>query len=242
MANTYKNIVITPNIGNTSDPRVQFSGGNTTANTDINLYVYPTTNGTLSFEGSAGQLFSITNDLTGSIFAVNDVSGIPSIEVFANGEIDIAPFGGNVVVGSTAEFILSSGTGLHANGSFGTAGQILTSNGSSVYWSSSAFTTVPENAQTVTSYTLALLDAGKMVTLTNASAITLTIPTEVTIPFPLNTRIDIGQGGAGQVTVGGAGVTIRSVSSRLKLTSQYSGATLWKKGTNEWWLIGDITT
>jgi hypothetical protein len=135
MANTYKNIIITPNIGNTSDPRVQFSGGNTTVNTDINLYVYPTTNGTLSFEGSAGQLFSITNDLTGSIFAVNDVSGIPSIEVFANGEIDIAPFGGNVVVGNTAEFILSSGTGLHANGSFGTAGQILTSNGSSVYWS-----------------------------------------------------------------------------------------------------------
>jgi hypothetical protein len=101
MANTYKNIVITPNIGNTSDPRVQFSGGNTTANTDINLYVYPTTNGTLSFEGSVGQLFSITNDLTGSIFSVNDVSGIPSIEVFANGLVSVAQYSGNVGISNT---------------------------------------------------------------------------------------------------------------------------------------------
>lgn len=103
-------------------------------------------------------------------------------------------------------------------------------------------TAVPENAQTGTTYTLVAADAGKMVTLTNASAITLTIPTNASVPFPLNTRIDIGQGGAGQVTVGGAGVTIRSSGSKLKISGQYSGATLWKKGTDEWWLIGDITT
>ena len=102
-------------------------------------------------------------------------------------------------------------------------------------------TTVPENPQTGTGYTLVLSDAGKMVTLTNASAITLTIPTHASVAFPTGTRIDIGQGGAGQVTVGGAGVTIRSVGSRLKLVGQYSGATLWKKGTNEWWLIGEIS-
>lgn len=102
MANTYKNIVISPNIGNnTNEPRIQFSGANTSANTDINLYVYPTTNGTLSFEGSAGQLFSITNDLSNSIFAVNDVSGIPSIEVFANGLVSVAQYSGNVGIGNT---------------------------------------------------------------------------------------------------------------------------------------------
>lgn len=103
-------------------------------------------------------------------------------------------------------------------------------------------TSVPENAQTGTSYTLTLSDAGKMVTLTNAAAITLTIPTNASVAFPIGTRIDIGQGGAGQVTVGGAGVTIRSSGSKLKLSGQYSGATLWKKGTDEWWLIGDIAT
>ena len=48
--------------------------------------------GTLSWEASAGQLFSITNNLTsGSIFSVNDVSGFPSIDVDANGTIQLAP-------------------------------------------------------------------------------------------------------------------------------------------------------
>ena len=99
-----------------------------------------------------------------------------------------------------------------------------------------------ENAQTGTTYTLALSDAGKMVTLTNASAITLTIPTNATVAFPVNTRIDLLQYGAGQVTVGGAGVTINSTGAKLKLTGQYSGASLWKKATDTWVLIGDITS
>ena len=103
MANTYKNIVITPNRDTDAAnvPVIRFSGGDATTNTDINVRVYTTQNGTLSFEGSAGQLFSITNDLTGSIFSVNDVSGIPSIDVDAAGIIELAPFGGNVGIGTT---------------------------------------------------------------------------------------------------------------------------------------------
>lgn len=99
-----------------------------------------------------------------------------------------------------------------------------------------------ENAQTGTTYTLVLTDAGKMVTLTNASAITLTIPTNASVAFPVNTRIDLLQYGAGQVTVGGAGVTIYSSGSKLKLTGQYSGASLWKKATDTWVLVGDIAS
>lgn len=96
MANSYKDIIITPNRSNTADPKIEFRGANSSVNTSISIYTYPTSNGTISFEGAAGQLFSITNDLTGSIFSVNDVSGIPSIEVFANGQINMAQYGGNV--------------------------------------------------------------------------------------------------------------------------------------------------
>ena len=47
----------------------------------------------LDIQGSEGQLFSVTNNLTtGSIFAVNDVSGTPSINVDADGTIQLAPF------------------------------------------------------------------------------------------------------------------------------------------------------
>lgn len=102
MANSFKNIVITPNIGNTADPKIVFSGGNTTANTTISMFVYPDANGTLSFEGNSGQLFSVTNDLANSIFSVNDISGLPSIDVFANGQINLAPFGGNIGIGTSS--------------------------------------------------------------------------------------------------------------------------------------------
>ena len=102
MANTDKNIVITPNIGSTTaDPRVVFSGASSTLGPqNITLQVYPTNNGTLSFEGSAGQLFSITNSLSGTIFSVNDVSGIPSIEVLDTGLVKIAQYSGRVLIGT----------------------------------------------------------------------------------------------------------------------------------------------
>jgi hypothetical protein len=71
--------------------------------TIIDIIPYDTLNsGTLSFEGSAGQLFSVTNNLTsGSIFSVNDVSGIPSIDVDADGTIELGPYGGNIGIGTT---------------------------------------------------------------------------------------------------------------------------------------------
>ena len=104
MANSDKNIVITPNIGGTGDPKIVFSGADaTTAAQDITLSAYHTNNGTLSFEGSAGQLFSITNDLTGTLFSVNDVSGIPSIEVDDDGTVRLAEFAGNVLIGTNTD-------------------------------------------------------------------------------------------------------------------------------------------
>lgn len=104
MANTYKNIVITPNTGSsTGDPTIVFSGGDTTTNTDITLKVYSTSNGSISIEGSAGQLFSITNDLSNTIFSVNDVSGIPLVEVnVTSQQITFGQFYGNVGIGTNA--------------------------------------------------------------------------------------------------------------------------------------------
>ena len=100
MANSYKEIIITPNKSQTADPKIEFRGGNTTVNTAITIQAYHTSGGTLSFEGTAGQIFSVTNDMSGSIYSVNDVSGIPSIEVFASGQINLGQYGGKVCVGT----------------------------------------------------------------------------------------------------------------------------------------------
>jgi hypothetical protein len=128
---------------------------------------------------------------------------------------------------------VTAGTGLSGGGTSGAV---------SLAFDYSVGNQAIENAQTGTTYTLILTDAGKMVTLTNASAITLTIPTNASVAFPINTRIDLLQYGAGQVTVGGAGVTINSSGAKLKLTGQYSGASLWKKATDTWVLIGDLAS
>ena len=68
---------------------------------------------TLSWIGDVGQLFSITDSLTGTIFSVNDISGIPSLEVDDTGIVRIAEFEGNVLIGTDSdngEKLLVNGT------------------------------------------------------------------------------------------------------------------------------------
>ena len=97
------------------------------------------------------------------------------------------------------------------------------------------------NAQTGTTYTLVLADAGKLVTLDNASAITLTVPPSSSVGYANGTSIDILQKGTGQVTVvGGSGVTVNA-SRSLKLRAQNSAATLIEIATDTWQLVGDLT-
>jgi len=66
--------------------------------------------GTLSFEGTVGQLFSITNSMTGTIFSVNDISGIPSIEVLDTGVVKIAQYAGFVAYGVSAALTAAGST------------------------------------------------------------------------------------------------------------------------------------
>jgi hypothetical protein len=98
------------------------------------------------------------------------------------------------------------------------------------------------NRQTA-SYTLVLGDADKLVEINNASANNLTIPLNSSVAFSTGTQILLAQYGAGQTTiVATSGVTIRSNGAKLKLNAQYSGATLIKIDTNEWYLFGDIAS
>ena len=96
------------------------------------------------------------------------------------------------------------------------------------------------NAQTGTTYTLVLADAGKFVTLNNAAAIALTVPLESSVNYAIGTSIDLVQLGAGQVTVAGAGGVTVNATPVLKLRAQYSAATLVKTASNTWVLVGDI--
>ena len=99
---------------------------------------------------------------------------------------------------------------------------------------------ITTNRQTA-SYTLVLSDADKLVEMNVATANNLTIPLNSSVAFATGTQILLAQYGAGQTTiVPTSGVTVRSNGAKLKLNVQYSGATLIKIDTDEWYLFGDI--
>lgn len=98
------------------------------------------------------------------------------------------------------------------------------------------------NAQTGTSYTFVLTDAGKWFRFTNSSAVTVTIPPHSSVAFPAGTQFDGVAGGSGAVSfAAGSGVTINSFLSNKKLSGQYAGFTLVQSDTIDTWdLVGNL--
>ncbi len=97
------------------------------------------------------------------------------------------------------------------------------------------------NAQTGTTYTFVLGDAGKLVTSSNASAQTLTVPPNSSVAYTVGTQILVTQVGAGRLTLAeGSGVTINSGDSMKSLSDQYCLASLIKTATDTWLLVGNL--
>jgi hypothetical protein len=96
--------------------------------------------------------------------------------------------------------------------------------------------------QKTDSYTLsALTERDNFIEVNKATATTITIPTNATVAYPVGTSIDILQVGAGQVTIAGAaGVTVNATPG-LKLRTQWSSATLFKRATDTWVVMGDLS-
>jgi hypothetical protein len=94
----------------------------------------------------------------------------------------------------------------------------------------------------VISYVVSLSDGGKLIEMNSSSANTVTIPSSGSVAFPIGASIDVLQYGSGQTTIVAAGgVTIRSSGNKTKLSGQYSAVSLYKRDTDEWVLIGDLT-
>jgi hypothetical protein len=98
-----QDILITPGSG---EPQILFRGSGTN-DTPIELNVlssYLSANGSgsaLLFEGTEGQLFAITDNLSsGVIFSVADIAGLPLIEADASGDVQLIEYGRYVGVGT----------------------------------------------------------------------------------------------------------------------------------------------
>jgi hypothetical protein len=77
----------------------------TSGSTDVNTIQGSTAGGTLlNILGTSGQLFTVTDGLSGSLFSVNTISGLPLMEVFSDETVNIGKYGFNPLktVGSQA--------------------------------------------------------------------------------------------------------------------------------------------
>lgn len=94
-----QDILITPKSG---EPQILFTGSGS-VDTPIELNVlssYQSATGSGSaiiFQGTEGQLFGITDNLSsGTIFSVSDITGLPSIEFNASGELKLGEYSSSV--------------------------------------------------------------------------------------------------------------------------------------------------
>ena len=97
-------------------------------------------------------------------------------------------------------------------------------------------------SQKTASYTLSSInEKDSMIEMNSASATTVTIPTNAAVEFPIGTSLDVLRVGAGAVDIAAAsGVTVNATPG-LKLRAQWSSATLIKRGTDTWVLVGDLS-
>ena len=97
------------------------------------------------------------------------------------------------------------------------------------------------NAQTGTTHTFVIADAGKLVTSSNGSAQTVTVPPNSSVAFPIGTQIIVQNIGSANATLAqGTGVTINSKDSNKEIDGQFAAGALIKTATNVWSLIGAL--
>ena len=92
-------------------------------------------------------------------------------------------------------------------------------------------------ARKTDSYTLVAADNGQVVEMNKATANTLTVPSGV---FTAGQQVLITQYGAGQTTLAGSGVTLRSDGGKLKINTQYSMATILFISPTEAYVSGNL--
>jgi hypothetical protein len=86
----------------------------------------------------------------------------------------------------------------------------------------------------------ALSERDSLIEVNSSSAVTITIPTNSAVAFPIGTTLDILGVNTGLITIAGdTGVTVNATPG-LKLRTQWSSCTLFKRAENSWVIYGDL--
>lgn len=212
---------------------------------DNKLYVYTGSSWVEIQSGIAGTAGQVVVYNSGGSPTATTLSG--DVTVNSSG---VTAIGSGVIV--NADVSASAGIALSKLAS-ATAGQVVVHGATGVPTATTitgdvtisssgvaSITDIATNARTA-NYTLVLTDKNKLVEMNVGSDNNLTVPPNSSVAFPTGAQINILQVGSGRTTVvAGSGVTVNATPG-LKLRAQWSSATLIKRGTDTWVLVGDLS-
>lgn len=197
---------------------------------------------------------AVANTPAGNIAATNVQAAINELDTEkakSGANSDITSLAGlttalSVGQGGTGAATLSANAVLLGNGtsalktvSAGSAGKILTDNGTTF---TAEYSIVKQNAQSG-NYTLALSDSSGHIYSGNTGSQTITVPTNASVEFPIGTAVTIVNDGNTAITFTTTGLTVYKAGTS---TAWASGgtlsvrglATLLKVATNTWFISG----
>jgi hypothetical protein len=269
------NILINPNSGimefstgvaggSSFIPNLNFTGGSSYSARlthdnfgGLNIVSYTTGSGIaysgverFSIDGNNGRLFSVTDNLSGSLFSVNDIAGLPIIEAFDDNTVIMGAFNRNdfILTGNSLGIGGPPNTGtskLYVSGNTTLQGNLTTS-GSGIFTSgldlnnSKLINAVPEFINETTNFLISGNDNGRIILANSANQITGTIVSGNAIGF--NTSII--QIGAGQIQITGAGIgiTINEYANQYRTAGAFAAVTLLHTGTNGYVMYGNTAS
>jgi hypothetical protein len=104
---TTNNITATQNV--TASRAYLSSSNGTTNGPTLTVYGSGSSQPVFTVQGSQGELFSVTDSLSGSLYSVNDISGLPILEVFSDNTVLLGNYQDPMLITTTKLVTTASG-------------------------------------------------------------------------------------------------------------------------------------
>ena len=179
-----------------------------------------------TIDSQSGRLFSVDTDFD-SVFSANDIAGLPILEAYSDGTVVMGDY-------ASGDFVLTGNQ----------LGIGTTAPASKLHVDGSVTSVTDLQMSTWVNRTFVIGDQSNMVGFDASFTLTGFIPPNSSVPFPIGTEIGVFQVGAGQVhiTTGSSAVTLNAADAETKTRVQFSSAMCYKTDTDEWLLVGDLTS
>ena len=194
-----------------------------------------------SVDGANGRLFSVTDNLSGSLFSVNDIAGLPIIEAFDDNTVIMGAYNRNdfVLTGNSLGLggVPNTGTTkLFINGNITTSGSGIFTSGLDLN-NSNLINATPQIINLSANFNISGNYNSRMIMVNSANEVTGTIISGNSLGF----NATIMQVGVGQVLITGSGIgiTIGSYNNQYRTAAQFAAVSVLHTGSNGYVMYGN---